>query len=203
MFWWRKRRSLKPGFLVFGLGNPGPRYVDTRHNLGWWLLDLLAGRAGVQRTTSRHHSQVDYATLNGVHSALIKPTTFMNRSGLCVAAWCRELPEARFVVISDDVTLSAGKARLRHKGSSGGHQGLQSVIDHLHTEEFDRLRLGVGPMPQDMDSADYVLLSPEDSERPLLDTTLNRAADAVQALATGDFKSALETLALQRESSKD
>jgi len=187
------RRAAKPDvqLLVVGLGNPGQRYSATRHNAGWWVLDELARRAGKVRTAARHHGQVDYCKIEGLAAALVKPATFMNLSGQCVAAWVREFPAAQLLVVFDDIALPVGRLRLREEGSSGGHRGAQSIIDALRRDDFMRLRIGVGQAPEGMDAADYVLAEPSASERKLLGEATARAADVVSALARGGYDEAL------------
>lgn len=191
----RRQPAIQPQFLVFGLGNPGARYAHTRHNLGWRVLDELAARAGVKRTLSRHRGQADYCVLGGVDSALIKPTTYMNLSGECVAAWVREFHAARWCVVCDDISMEVGKARFRRQGSAGGHNGLKSIIEHLGTDLFDRIKIGVGAPGPGEDAAEYVLEPPSKAEQQLLHKAVQRAADAVLALAAGDDAGVLRALA--------
>lgn len=199
MFWRRKpKRQIQ--FLAFGLGNPGVNYARTRHNVGWWVLDELARKHGVDKTGHRHKGQVDYCKINDVSCALVKPTTFMNRSGTCVAAWLREFPEAKFAVVLDDISMNPGKLRLRSEGSSGGHKGVQSIIDTLRTKEFDRIKVGVGHPGGEEDAADYVLQAPTSSEEELIAPNILKAADALASLATGDRQAAILELAQQSQS---
>lgn len=189
MFFWR-RRSEQLAFLAFGLGNPGLNYARSRHNIGWWVLDELALRHTVSSTVSRHRGQADYCQLSGRQAALIKPTTFMNRSGACVRPWTAEQPAASWLVICDDISMATGKLRLRRKGSSGGHRGLESIINALGSEEFPRLKIGVGPPPAGVDAAQWVLDIPSPQEEDLLAEAVQRAADVVELLATGRFDEA-------------
>ena len=152
--------------VIVGLGNPGPAYDDTRHNLGWWVLDRLAydwGFGPFERVGSG--LQVDGAV--GDHPVrLIKPTTFMNRSGAALTA-LREVQDfdvaQDLLVVLDDATLDVGRVRFRPKGGSGGHKGLTSVAGALGTKEYARLRIGVGQVPLGVDLSDWVL-SPMGSE---------------------------------------
>lgn len=189
MFWRRKQKTALK-YLVFGLGNPGPGYVTTRHNTGWWVLDALARELGVKKTSAKSRGQVDYVTLAGLDAALIKPTTFMNRSGQCVLPWVREHSDARFTVVYDDIAIPAGTLRLREKGSAGGHKGMKSIIEMLGTDEFDRLRVGVGPKPDGLDSADYVLEPPTPREEDQIMQSVQVAVEALKLLAGGDFNAA-------------
>ena len=191
---WRRKRPDPPGVLVFGLGNPGLDYVRTRHNVGWWVLDELARRLGVSERASRHRGQVEYATSAGKRLALIKPTTFMNRSGQCVLPWTREHEDTPWLVVYDDITMAPGKLRLRRDGTSGGHKGVQSIIDTLGTKEFIRLKVGVGKPPADMDAADWVLAPPEPADEDLIAQAIQRAADAVLLIADDRFGEAMHLM---------
>jgi len=194
MFFRRKPRAVVE-LLIVGLGNPGAGYSATRHNVGWWVLDELKRRLKVRNSSSRHSSQVDYARLGGVECALIKPTTFMNLSGQSVAGWRREFPQARLLVIHDDISMAPGRCRLREEGSAGGHRGVQNIIDELHSERFDRLKIGVGAPPDGLDAADYVLAPPDAAELQAIDAAVLAAADAVYAWARGDNDGARRALA--------
>jgi peptidyl-tRNA hydrolase, PTH1 family len=187
----RRKPEVQPQFLVFGLGNPGPRFAHTRHNAGWWVLDELARRAGRTRAAIRHRSQVEYCSLSGVDAALIKPTTFMNLSGESVGAWLRELPQARWCVVCDDISMAVGKARYRRQGSAGGHNGLKSIIAALGRDEFERIKLGVGAPEPMVDAAEHVLDQPPHSELELLQAEVRRSADALMLLAAGAPEPAL------------
>lgn len=191
----RRKPRLQPELLIFGLGNPGLRYAATRHNLGWWVLDELTRRTQAQSAGSRHSSQIDACRIGGTPAALIKPTTFMNLSGQCLASWRREFPAARLLVLYDDFTLALGKCRLREEGSAGGHNGVQSIIEALKTERFDRIKLGIGDPPPGVDPADYVLEAPLQSELPALERAVAAAADAVFAWARDDLQAARRALA--------
>lgn len=170
--------------LVVGIGNPGSQYEDTRHNAGFLLVDRLAGPAGLLRRRWTHGAQtvgVEWARvrLGDVECALVKPHTFVNRTGAAVrAAFERyDVAAGDLLVVSDDVHLELGRLRLRGAGSAGGHNGLKSVIEALGTEEFARLRLGVGPAPGGSGSlAEHVLGPFTDSERQIFDRTLEAAS---------------------------
>ncbi len=181
----RRKPEVQPQFLLFGLGNPGPRYAHTRHNVGWWVLDELARRGGRVRTISHHRSHVDFCQVGGVDAALIKPTTYMNLSGESVGAWLRELPQARWCVVCDDISMAVGKARYRQQGSAGGHNGLKSIIARLGSDSFERFKLGVGAPDAEVDAAEHVLDRPAASELELLHAAVRRCADALELLAAG------------------
>jgi len=173
--------------LVVGLGNPGAKYRDTRHNIGFQVADELVRRfAGVFALAP---SQVPDALVSkrfGAEPMLVaKPLTFMNRSGEAIAALVRYYgiePDALLVIV-DEVALPFGKLRARARGSAGGHNGLKSVIERLGTTEFARLRLGVGRGDARRDLADHVLAMFEADERTALDELVTRAADAAEMFA--------------------
>jgi len=189
MVFWR-RRVESVGFLAFGLGNPGLNYARSRHNVGWWVLDELARRQGVTATVSRHRGQADYCLLGERRAALVKPTTFMNRSGACVRPWTLEQPKASWIVVCDDINMAVGKLRLRRRGSSGGHRGLESIIAALGSEEFMRLKIGVGEPPLGVDASDWVLSAPSPQDEDQLAEAVQRSADVLALVAAGRFEDA-------------
>jgi peptidyl-tRNA hydrolase, PTH1 family len=177
-----------------GLGNPGPEYAATRHNVGFEIVDRLARRHGLPGWR-RHGNRLEAAgPVAGAAVVLLKPLTYMNRSGEAVAARLREEsfgPE-ELLVCYDDVALPLGKLRLRPSGSDGGHNGMRSLIARLGSEAFPRLRVGIAPVDADGravqvdDGADFVLSNFRRSEQPIIAEAIERAADAVEcALAEG------------------
>jgi PTH1 family peptidyl-tRNA hydrolase len=188
-------------YIIVGLGNPGPRYVDTRHNVGWWVLDELARRYKPNRTASQHNSQVDFVKIGPEGGerravALVKPTTFMNLSGRAVRGWRQAQPDTPWIVVYDDIALPVGKLRLRRKGSAGGHNGIKSIIEAAG-QEFDRLKVGVGEPPGSMDSADYVLAKPAKKELELLEIAVKEAADLLENVVSLGFENAHHRLGTQ------
>jgi PTH1 family peptidyl-tRNA hydrolase len=169
--------------IVVGLGNPGDRYRDTRHNIGWLVLDRLAERAGWGGGRERDASRIVWGRFRGLDLLLAKPLTFMNESGIAVRKLlAREhAPLSDLLVVVDDFALPFGKLRFREGGGAGGHNGLGSVIDELQNEKFSRLRIGIGP-PDDR-FIDHVLSKFEADERERLDELLDAAADGVEAWA--------------------
>ena len=173
--------------LIFGLGNPGREYRETRHNVGFLVVDELARRHQLELTMGP--SQVPetlMAKRYGLAPLLIaKPLTFMNRSGDAVAALMRyyEVGAADLLVVVDEAALPFGRLRARMRGSAGGHNGLKSMIERLGTAEFARLRLGVGRGDPRRDLADHVLATFETGERAELETFIARAADAAEVFA--------------------
>ncbi len=173
--------------LIIGLGNPGTQYRDTRHNVGFLVVDELARRSSV--TLALAPSQIPETMIGkrfGVPPVMLaRPLTFMNRSGDAVAALARyyDCAPVDMLVISDDVALPFGRLRARTNGSAGGHNGLKSIIERLGTAEFARLRLGVGRGDTRRDLADHVLSTFEPGERAGLDTLIAKAADAAEMFA--------------------
>lgn len=168
--------------LVVGLGNPGGRYADTRHNVAWWVLDELARRwrAGAGEATA------DYAVrrvgIAGETVALMQPLTFMNNAGDALQAWQqgRDAPAADLMVVADDVYLPVGTLRIRAQGSSGGHRGLESIERALGRSDFARLRIGVGAAESGTGLREHVLTGFTAEERTLVDESVLQAADALE-----------------------
>ena len=170
-------------WLIVGLGNPGEKYERTRHNVGFLVVDALAERLGVPVQKLKHRALTNTVRLAGQKALLMKPVTFMNLSGEAVgdAARFYKLPPERVLVISDDTALPLGKLRLRKGGSAGGHNGLKSIIQHLGTDQFPRLRVGVGEKPRpDYDMADWVLGRLQGEDWKAMEAAVDRAADAVE-----------------------
>lgn len=183
--------------LVVGLGNPGPEYAETRHNLGFKVIEALDAALGIAVTKQKFGARVGEDHYRGRRVMLMKPWQYMNRSGQAIATavgfYKLELPD--LIVITDDMALEPGRIRLRAKGSAGGHNGLADIIAKLGSDEFARCRVGVGPCPGPL-AVDYVLGRPREEERPLLNEAIVRARDAVLcwldfgiARAMNDFNS--------------
>ncbi len=172
--------------LIFGLGNPGPEYQLSRHNVGFLVVDELAARAAVKFSRRRYRSLFAHAKIANQEIILIKPQTFMNLSGQCVLAWVEErgLAHQDIVVVGDDLDLDFGRLRFRKSGGDGGHRGLLSIIESLGTKEYLRLKVGVGRPAQGIDPQDYVLspFLPEESEA--LRKLIGRAADGLETFLT-------------------
>lgn len=167
--------------LVIGLGNPGTRYQQTRHNVGYAVLGELARRHSVGRPKEKFHAQVMEASIHGAAVLLVSPLTYMNRSGQSVRA-ARDfykLTNDQLLVVCDDLNLPLGKLRFRAGGSSGGQKGLENIVQALMSEEFPRLRIGIGAPPPGWDAADYVLARFLPEEVPEIEVAVQRAADGV------------------------
>ena len=174
-------------YLIVGLGNPGSKYWNTRHNVGYAALDALASDLGVQVTRVKFHGLIAQGTLAGHRVLLLKPTTYMNLSGRAVkeAAAFYKIPAERVIVFSDDISLDPGRIRIRKNGSAGGHNGLKSIIECLGTQEFPRIRIGVGAKPHpDYDLADWVLGTFSPAQRTEMDSVYHTAAQAAGVLIT-------------------
>lgn len=180
--------SKRPGpveWLVVGLGNPGPKYEWTRHNMGFLVIDKLAERESIPVQRLKFKALTNTAVIGGRSVLLIKPTTYMNLSGEAVGQAARfyKIPPERVLVISDDVALPQGKLRVRRSGSAGGHNGLKNIIAHLGSDQFPRVKVGVGGKPHpDSDMADWVLSPFTGQDRKAMEEAISRAADAVTLL---------------------
>ena len=168
-------------FMIVGLGNPGRRYADTRHNVGFMTVDELLRRHGPAETAERMGAWVARTRIAGQDVLLVKPQTFMNESGQAVGRLWRwhRLRLDDLLVIGDDIDLPFGRLRLRPRGSAGGHRGLQSIFTHLGSQDVARLKIGIG-RPDSTEARDYVLSSFRPEERADLPAVLARAADAVE-----------------------
>jgi peptidyl-tRNA hydrolase, PTH1 family len=171
-------------WLIAGLGNPGPEYAGNRHNAGFMVADLLAGRIGARFKRDRSRAAVASGRLAGFPVTLAKPMTFMNLSGRPVAALRTfyKVPPERIVVVHDELDLPFGVLRLKQGGGDNGHNGLRSVTAALGTREYFRVRVGIGRPPGRMDPADFVLHDFSAAERKLVPEVLERAADATEVL---------------------
>ena len=172
-------------WLVVGLGNPGSKYEWTRHNMGFLVVDELAERLSIPVQRLKFKALTNTAVLGGKSVLLMKPTTYMNLSGEAVGQVARfyKIPPERVLVISDDVVLPQGKLRVRHSGSAGGHNGLKNIISHLGTDQFPRIKVGVGQKPSpDSDMVNWVLGTFTGQDRKTMEEAISRAADAVTVL---------------------
>jgi PTH1 family peptidyl-tRNA hydrolase len=185
--------------LLVGLGNPGEKYERTRHNAGFWLLDVLANSLGATfRAERRYNAEIASATIGGQALHLLKPMTFMNRSGQAVAPWARyhQVAPDRMLVVHDEIDLPPGVARLKRGGGAGGHNGLRDIIAAFGNEQnFYRLRIGVGrPGPSADGVVDYVLKSPPSAERALITTAIDAALAVMPQIVAGEIERAMQHL---------
>lgn len=172
-------------YLVVGLGNPGSQYEATRHNVGFRAVDALAKEAGVKIDRAKFQALTAQATVGGVRVLLMKPQTYMNLSGVAVkqAADFYKVPPERVLVLFDDIDLDVGRLRIRAKGSAGGHNGIKSIISSLGSQDFPRIKIGVGAKPHpDYDLADWVLSRFTLAEQKLLEPAIEHAAAAVPVI---------------------
>ena len=194
MFSFHKSKTGGPECLVVGLGNPGDQYRTTRHNMGFLFMDRLAEREKVSVKRLKFHALCGEATIAGVRCLLMKPNTFMNHSGEAVkaAADFYKIPPQRIIVVFDDVALNVGNLRIRRKGSAGGHNGIKSIIEHLGTEDFPRIKIAVGPkLHPEMDLADFVLGHISKQDELALAPVIDRAVDALPLLVQGKIDEAM------------
>lgn len=189
-------------FLIVGLGNPGEQYLKNRHNVGFQCVTYLADRHGLRFTDKQHKARVAVGTIAGERVVLAKPFTYMNSSGEAVAAlarWYKIDPAAELLVIYDDLDLPFGTIRLRATGSAGGQNGVKSIIQLLGTQQFPRVRVGIGRPPVGWVGKDYVLGNWSREEAEMLPAIYSRVADAVEtfiqdgiSLAMTRFNGAVE-----------
>ena len=179
-------------FLIVGLGNPGPRYAATRHNAGFFVVDLLAARIGGRFKAHRSRCEIVEGRLAGQPVVLAKPMSFMNESGGPVNAAAKffKVPVERIVVVHDELDLPFGALRLKRGGGEGGHNGLRSTSSALGSKEYVRVRFGIGRPPGRQDPADYVLREFAGTEKKELEFLVDRAADAVELVLTSGLETA-------------
>ena len=180
-------------YLIVGLGNPGREYEHTRHNAGFDAIDVLAGKLGAEGKEKKHKGLCGKGMIAGEKVILLKPQTFMNLSGESVraAADFYKIDAEHMIVLYDDIDLDVGKLRVRAKGSAGGHNGIKNIIAHMGTQEFPRVRIGVGAKPDRMDLADYVLGRFSQVERPVMEDAFEEAAEAAIAVVEDGIDAAM------------
>ena len=184
----------KYDYIIVGLGNPGARYEMTRHNAGFLAIDLLAIEEGFDVKRLKHHALVAETTISGKKCLVMKPQTMMNNSGEAVgeASKFYKIPPERIIVLYDDISLDVGKTRIRRKGSAGGHNGIKSIIAHLGSEDFPRVKIGVGKKPNpEYDLVSWVLgRFPKELEGDLK-SALENTANAVRLLVNDNIDEAM------------
>ena len=190
MFFKKKEFSSasSPEFLIVGLGNPGEKYEYTRHNAGFLTLDRLCVEENFKINKIKYKSVIGEVNIRSHKCIAMKPQTFMNNSGEAVreAASFYKIPPERIIVIFDDISLPCGKLRIRRKGSDGGHNGIKSIIYHLGSDNFPRIKIGVGEKPHpDYDLADWVLSTFKKDEMEQLKNAVESACEAVRLIVDG------------------
>lgn len=169
-------------YIIAGLGNPTKEYEKTRHNAGFDTIDILADKLGISLTEKKHRAYCGKGIIGGERVLLLKPQTFMNNSGesLRDAADFYKIEPEQILILYDDISLEPGQLRIRKKGSAGGHNGIKSIIAHLGSQDFPRIKIGVGAKPERMDLADYVLSRFSPAEREKMEEAYKEGAEAVQ-----------------------
>lgn len=171
-------------FFIVGLGNPGTRFNATRHNIGFEVIERLAYDHNIKVDKKKHHAFIGKGVIKGEKVVLMMPQTYMNDSGRSIADALNFYKESAdsVIVVYDDTSLDIGRLRIREKGSAGGHNGIKSIISHLGTQTFDRVKVGVGEKPPGWDLADYVLSRFEGAEMTTMQASVKMSADAVVAM---------------------
>lgn len=183
-----------PEFLVVGLGNPGGKYTLTRHNSGFLCVDMLSQKLNFRVDKLKFKSLIADTTINGHRCIVMKPQTYMNNSGEAVreCASFYKIPPERIIVISDDTSLDIGKMRIKRKGSDGGQKGLRSIIYHMNSDNFPRVKIGVGKKPHpDYDMGDWVLSEFKKDEQKVLEPVLENACKALELMLDNQIDKAM------------
>lgn len=181
-------------FIIAGLGNPDDRYQGTRHNVGFDVIDVIADKYNISVDTRKHRAYIGKGVIAGQKVILAKPQTYMNLSGESIRSltdYYKVDPETEILVIYDDVSLDVGQLRIRKKGSAGGHNGIKSIIAHLGTSVFPRIKVGVGEKPKGYDLADYVLGRFGKAEREMMEEGYREAVAAVEQIVCGEIEQAM------------
>lgn len=181
-------------YIIAGLGNPGKQYEMTRHNIGFHTIDYIADRLKVKVKKLKYKSLYGETEINGEKVYLVKPQTYMNLSGESIAEFAEfyKLSPEKIIIINDDISLDVGRIRVRPKGSAGGHNGLKSIIYRLGSDEFPRIKMGVGAPPnKDYDLADFVLGRFTREEIPIMEKAIIKAADAAEEIIKNGVPSAM------------
>ena len=188
-------KTLPVEYIIAGLGNPGKEYETTRHNAGFLAIDYIAEKKGIRIDRARFKALTAVADVNGKGVLLIKPQTFMNKSGEAVGEAERfyKIDPSKIIVLSDDINLDVGRLRVRKSGSAGGQKGLNDIIEILGTEMIPRLRIGVGKKPHpEYDIKDWVLSSFSAAEMNTLKASFDRVVDGVEKIISGDIDGAMQ-----------
>lgn len=191
-------------FLIVGLGNSDKRYEKTRHNVGFDAVDVLAEKYGIRFTDKKHKALCGTGVISGTKVLLAKPQTYMNLSGESVAEilqYYKLDPESEMLVIFDDISLDPGNIRIRKKGSAGGHNGIKNIIACTGTQNFMRIKIGVGQKPQGWDLADFVLSRFDSGDRQLVESAMEDAAAAAVLMMQGQADAAMNEFNAKKQES--
>ena len=181
-------------YIIAGLGNPGAKYEHTRHNAGFDVIDKIADKYNIKVTEHKHSALCGKGVIEGQKVLLVKPMTFMNVSGECIAevlSYYKADPAQDLIVIYDDISLEPGRMRIRCKGSAGGHNGIKNIIARTGSTEFMRMKIGVGAKPEGWDLADHVLGHMTKEERKAAEAVMNKALEALPLLLNGEAEKAM------------
>ena len=180
-------------YLIAGLGNPSKTYEGTRHNVGFSMIDVIGNKFDIDVTTKKHKALVGRGMIDGMRVILAKPQTYMNLSGESIreiADFYKIEPE-NIIIIYDDISLDVGQLRIRKKGSAGGHNGVKNIIAHLGTQEFPRIKVGIGNKPEGWDLADYVLSRYSKAEQEALEEAAEGVVGALKLMLADDIDGAM------------
>ncbi len=193
-------------YIIAGLGNPGSRYAHTRHNAGFESIERLADRYRIDISTKKFQALCGSGVIDGQKALLLKPQTYMNLSGESIRAACDFFkidPEEELIVLYDDISLQPGQLRVRKKGSAGGHNGMKSIIQHLGTQVFKRVKIGVGEKPEGYDLVDYVLGHFSKEDWGEMTEAFDRAALAAAKLVTEDAEHVMNEFNMRKVKETD
>lgn len=193
----KRSKGIAPGpieFLIVGLGNPGKNYEFTRHNAGFLTLDHIASELDTEINNFKNNALVADVVINNHRCLLVKPQTFMNNSGTAVRDIAKfyKIPPEKIIVIFDDISLPCGKLRIRRKGTDGGHNGIKSIIYHLNSDQFPRIKIGVGAKPNpEYDLADWVLSKFGKDDTEQLKAAITKATEVLPFILDGEIDKAM------------
>ena len=192
-------------YIIVGLGNPDRQYQNTRHNIGFDVIDVIADKNNITVKERKHKALIGKGFVGGQKVVLVKPQTYMNLSGESVREvidFYKADEKSELIVVSDDISLDVGQIRIRKKGSAGGHNGLKNIILHLGHDEFQRVKMGVGQKPEGYDLVDYVLGHFPKEEREIMDESAKRAADAIEVMIAEGADAAMNMYNSAKRTSK-
>ncbi|MCR5269086.1 MAG: aminoacyl-tRNA hydrolase [Lachnospiraceae bacterium] len=193
-------------YIIAGLGNPKTEYKNTRHNVGFDVIDVLADKYQIPMDMKKHRAICGKGMIEGEKVILAQPQTFMNLSGLSIlelVSYYKIDPASELIIVYDDIDLEPGQIRIRKRGSAGGHNGMKSVIGGLNTQDFIRIRMGVGDKPKQYDLADYVLGHFTKEEREVVDEAVIRATEAIHMILTDGVDQAMNRFNRKKEQAEE